>query len=261
MSVGAAASRHPWAAVLLSLLATGLGHIYCGRIVTGLFLFLASGLFAPFVLLAALQEPLTSVLVQLIVLLAAVAAFYVYAVVDAFFLARRLRDGYVLRDYNRGLVYTLFILVGVTYPPVIVHYLRSNVYEAFLIPTASEAPNLLPGDHVLVNKLVFQRRPPQRGDLIVFRAPPDRKLIWIKRVVALSGDTVAIRGTDVFLNGKTLEHERQPRSSFPALPARIEGEPSVEVNGARRYPILVGAVDEPIADYPETKVPAGTVLG
>src|SRR5205807_10637985 len=53
---------------------------------------------------------------------------------------------------------------------------------------------------------------------------------------------------------------RQPRSSFPALPARIEGEPSVEVNGARRYPILVGAVDEPIADYPETKVPAGTVF-
>lgn len=260
MSIGATATRQPWAAVLLSLLATGLGHIYCGRIVRGLFLFLASGLFAPFVVLAALEEPLTSVLVQLIVLLLTVAAFYVYAVVDAFFLARRLGSAYELRDYNRGIVYTLFILVGLTYPPVIVHYLRSNVYEAFLIPSASEAPNLLPGDRLLVNKLVVQRRPPQRGDLVVFRAPPNRTLNWIKRIIALPGDTVAVRAADVFVNGKKLEHERQPRSNFSALPASIEGEPSVEVNGGRRYNILLGPSAEPIPDFAEAKVPAGTVF-
>src|SRR6266850_2462594 len=125
MSVGTTTGRKPWAAVVLSLLATGLGHIYCGHIVTGLFLFLASALFAPFAVLAALQEPLTSVLVQLIALLLAVAGFYVFAVVDALFLARRYRESFVLRDYNRGIVYTLFILVGITYPPVIVHYLRA----------------------------------------------------------------------------------------------------------------------------------------
>lgn len=146
MSVDAATGRKPWAALVLSLLATGLGQIYCGHIVKGLFLFLASALFAPFAVWAALQEPVTSVLVQLLVMLLAVVAFYVFAVVDAFYLARRYRDSYVLRDYNRGLVYALFILVGMTYPPVIVHYLRSSVFEGFLIPTASEAPNILPGD-------------------------------------------------------------------------------------------------------------------
>lgn len=260
MSVGVSTGRKPWAAVVLSLLATGLGHIYCGRIVTGLFLFLASGLFAPFVVVAALEEPLTSVLVQLLVLLLLVAGFYVYAVVDAFALARRLRDNYVLRDYNRGLVYTLFILVGLTYPPVIVHYLRSTVFEAFLIPSASEAPNILPGDHFLVNKLVYQRRPPQRGDLVVFRTPPDRRLTWIKRLVALPGDTVAVRGNEVFINGKKLEHDRQPRSSFPALPAAIQGEPMLEVNGSHRYPILLGPAVGAIPDFPEKKVPEGQVF-
>lgn len=263
MSVDAVTGRKPWAAAVLSLLATGLGQIYCGHIVRGLFLFLASALFAPFAVWAALQEPVTSVLVQLLVMLLAVAAFYVFAVVDAFFLARRYRDAYVLRDYNSGLVYALFILVGITYPPVIVHYLRSNVFEAFLVPTPSEAPNILPGDHVLVNKLVLQRRPVQRGDVIAFRTPHNRRLNWIKRVIALPGDTVAVRGKEVFVNGKKLEHERQPRSSLPALPDRIEGDTFVEVNHGSRYSILLAQAKEAVPDFAEKKVPDGAcfVLG
>jgi signal peptidase I len=263
MSVDAATGRKPWVAVVLSLLTTGLGQIYCGHIVRGLFLFLGSALFAPLAVWAALQEPVTSVLVQLLVMLLAVVAFYVFAVVDAFCLARRHRDSYVLRDYNRGLVYMLFILVGMTYPPVIVHYLRSSVFEGFLVPTASEAPNILPGDHVLVNKLVLQRRSVRRGDVIAFRTLQNRRLNWIKRVIALPGDTVAVRGQEVFINGKKLERERQPRFDLPALPDRIEGDTFVEVNHGSRYSILLGQAKEAVSDFAEKKVPEGAcfVLG
>ncbi len=263
MNVDAATGRMPWAAIMLSLLATGLGQIYCGHIVKGLFLFLASALFAPFAVWAALQEPVTSVLVQLLVMLLAVVAFYVFAVVDAFYLARRYRDSYALRDYNRGLVYALFILVGMTYPPVIVHYLRSSVFEGFRVPTASEAPNILPGDRVLVNKLVLQRRPVRRGDVIVFRAPQNRRQNWIKRVIALPGDTVAVRDQEVFINGKKLERERLPRLDLPALPDRIEGDTFVEVNHGSRYSILLGQAKEAVPDFAEKKVPEGAcfVLG
>ena len=68
------------------------------------------------------------------------------------------------------------------------------------------SPTLLPGDRFLVNKLV-QRKPPQRGDLVVFLCPENRDLRYVKRVVGLPGDTVAVRGNDVYVNGRKLERE------------------------------------------------------
>ena len=69
MSTSQPAGRSPLLAVVLSLFCTGLGHVYCGRIVTGLVLFLAFLLFAPAVVLAALLGPGTPVLVGLLALI------------------------------------------------------------------------------------------------------------------------------------------------------------------------------------------------
>src|SRR5438067_4081316 len=110
------AGRNPFAAVVLSLLATGLGHVYCGRVATGLVLFLASLLFAPFAVAAALMPPSTAALGALLAATIAVLGVYVFAVIDAYRLARHSPVPYELKDYNRGTVYALFVLVGVTYP-------------------------------------------------------------------------------------------------------------------------------------------------
>src|SRR5688500_6420573 len=99
--------RSPLVAVILSLSATGLGQVYCGRIVRGLIMFLGSLLFAPVIVAAALAPPATVVLVGLIVALVGVLGVYVYAVVDAFRLARRSRDHFQPMDYNRPLAYAL----------------------------------------------------------------------------------------------------------------------------------------------------------
>ena len=115
MSTPGAPARSPLIAVILSLAATGLGQIYCGRIVRGLVIFLGSLLFAPAVVVAALLPPATVVLVGLILALLTVLGVYVFAVVDAFRLARRGRDLFQSMDYNHPLVYALFILVGLTY--------------------------------------------------------------------------------------------------------------------------------------------------
>ena len=83
MNTPIASARSPLFAVMLSLAATGLGQIYCGRIVRGLVLFLGSLLFAPAIVVAALLPPATVVLVGLILALLAVLGVYVFAVVDA----------------------------------------------------------------------------------------------------------------------------------------------------------------------------------
>jgi signal peptidase I len=76
--------------------------------------------------------------------------------------------------------------------------------EAFKIPASSMTPTLEVGDHMMAEKLSLHWRDPARGDLIVFRQPcePDRD--YVKRVIALGGDTVEIRCNVVYVGGAAL---------------------------------------------------------
>ncbi|MBN1279616.1 MAG: signal peptidase I [Chlorobiaceae bacterium] len=92
--------------------------------------------------------------------------------------------------------------------------LRFFVVESYRIPTGSMENTLLAGDFLFVNKYVYGAKVPftdyrlpaadevERGDIIVFKFPKDRSLNYIKRCVAVSGDTVEIRGRQLFVNGK-----------------------------------------------------------
>lgn len=253
--------RSPLVAVVLSLLATGLGHIYCGRIVPGLVLFLASLLLAPVAIGAALLGLSLPVMICLGLAILTVIGAYVYSVIGAYRLARKLQGHYEPRDYNRGVVYVLFILVALIYPPLTVFHLRANVLEAYYVPVGGMSPNVLAGDRVLVNKLTFRLRAPERGDLVVFRSPKDRRLTWIKRVIGLPGDVIELKNNELFLNERKLERDRVPASSLP--PLREQGDVYQESNAGRRYKILLAAEPSKAATYAATKVPEGScfVLG
>ncbi|MBI3558102.1 MAG: signal peptidase I, partial [Deltaproteobacteria bacterium] len=73
--------------------------------------------------------------------------------------------------------------------------LRVYIVEAFRIPTDFMVPMLLPGDHILVNKLTYSgvfgmaSSKPARGDVVIFTFPNDPTKDYIKRVVAVAGDT------------------------------------------------------------------------
>src|SRR5436853_4193484 len=123
-------SRSPWAAAALSLVSTGLGHVYCGRIVRGLALFCASLLFAPLVFGLALVPPATPVLVVLLLASVGMIALYLFAAIDAWRLARASGGTFTPRDYNRPVVYLLLGLVGLIYPAASLVYLRGHVFEA-----------------------------------------------------------------------------------------------------------------------------------
>jgi signal peptidase I len=263
LSTPNAPARSPLIAVILSLAATGLGQIYCGRIVRGLVMFLGSLLFAPAIVVAALLPPATVVLVGLILALLTVLGVYVFAVVDAFRLARRGRDLFQSMDYHHPLVYALFILVGLTYPAGALYFIRSSVFEAFAIPSASEVPTLLPGDRFLVNKTTYQRRFVRRGDEVVFRVSSEPGLNWVRRVIALPGDTVEVKDNEVFVNGRQLPREPAPRASLGAAAQVVKGELFEETNAGRRYRILFATDTKPLPDYPKAKVPDGMcfVLG
>ncbi|HEX2569832.1 MAG TPA: signal peptidase I [Polyangia bacterium] len=100
-------------------------------------------------------------------------------------------------------------------------FLRSFVVEAFRIPSGSMIPTLQVGDHIFVNKFIYGVRipftdykfgmgvrKPERGEVIVFKFPKDPDKDFIKRIVAVEGDTVEIRNNVVYINGQAVEHER-----------------------------------------------------
>ncbi len=73
--------------------------------------------------------------------------------------------------------------------------------EAFKIPSSSMYPTLVIGDHVYIDKLSLRWRPPERGEIIVFTQPCMRQP-FIKRVMAVGGDTIEVRCSVVYVNGK-----------------------------------------------------------
>jgi signal peptidase I len=96
-------------------------------------------------------------------------------------------------------------------------FVRTFIVQAFKIPTGSMENNLLIGDHLLVNKFVFAPTatrpenvllpvdPIRRGDIIVFKFPEDPERDFIKRVIGLPGETVALRNKRVLINDKPLD--------------------------------------------------------
>jgi signal peptidase I len=76
----------------------------------------------------------------------------------------------------------------------------------------SMEPNLHDGQFVLVNKLAYRWKYPQRGDVIVFYYPLDPSRRFIKRLIGLPGDVVTIRAGEVYVNG---EQMIEPYASSP----------------------------------------------
>jgi len=118
--------------------------------------------------------------------------------------ARRRKS--VVREYAEAIAIAILLALVI----------RTLIIQAFTIPSGSMMDTLLVGDYILVNKFLYgpelpltdHRLPglrhPTRGDIIVFKYPQDEKRDFIKRIIGTPGDTVQVRGDQVFVNGQAL---------------------------------------------------------
>jgi len=123
----------------------------------------------------------------------------------------------VTREYLESIVVAVILAL----------FIRTFAIQAFKIPTGSMQPNLLIGDHLLVNKLVYSpslgpledtllgKRPIERGHVVVFKYPEDPDRDFIKRVIGLPGETVEIRNKQVYVDGQPLD---EPYAHFAEPP-------------------------------------------
>lgn len=132
---------------------------------------------------------------------------------------------------------------------LIVFLLRSFVFEPFKIPSGSMIPTLLVGDLILVNKYTYglrlpvantritQGNPIQRGDVVVFRYPPQPSVDYIKRVIGLPGDEVAYLDKRLTINGQPVPE--QPLSDFFDESTMLYFKQYEEQLGAKNHRIIV----------------------
>jgi signal peptidase I len=114
----------------------------------------------------------------------------------------------VVRPASRAREYLDAVLVAV----IFALFVRTFLLQAFVVPTPSMERNVLVGDHLIVNKFLYAprsvtpegllpRRDVRPGDVVVFKFPEDPRRDFIKRVVALPGQTVEIRDKVLFVDG------------------------------------------------------------
>jgi signal peptidase I len=135
---------------------------------------------------------------------------------------RKVREKSVIRQYTEAFLIAILLALVI----------RTFVVQAFKIPSGSMLPTLQIGDHLLVNKFLYWFTDPQRGDVIVFKFPQDEGRDFIKRVIALPGDKVEVRGKRVYVNDKPVqesyavhldpsmqENPHSPRDNFAPVQA------------------------------------------
>jgi signal peptidase I len=111
---------------------------------------------------------------------------------------------------------------------ILVLVIRSFLFEPFRIPSDSMMPTLFDGDFIFVSKYSYGLRlpvtntllvptgTPQRGDVIVFRLPPNPKINYIKRLVGLPGDRIRVdEDNQLYVNDKPLPQTRGPNYTGP----------------------------------------------
>jgi signal peptidase I len=127
----------------------------------------------------------------------------------------------LVREYGEAIVVAVLLALVI----------RAFVVQAFTIPSGSMMDTLLVGDYILVNKFLYGPeipftdahlpgvRSPSRGDIIVFKYPNDETRDFIKRIIAVGGETVQIKDNRAYVDGKALDEPYVRPGSVSATPA------------------------------------------
>jgi signal peptidase I len=125
----------------------------------------------------------------------------------------------VLRENVEAIIFALILAL----------IIRAFVVQAYKIPSGSMLDTLLIGDHILVNKFIYGVRmpftnktiipvsKPERGDIVVFKAPVDPPKDFIKRVIGLPGDKIEIRNKKLYINNKRYMDEPYTKYEDPKI--------------------------------------------
>ncbi len=120
-----------------------------------------------------------------------------------------------------------YIIIAIVLAMVV----QKFIIRPFVVNGESMDPTLATGDYLLIDEVTYKLREPERGDVVVFRAPPEPTKFFIKRIIGLPGDTVSIGGSVITITnvehpkGFTLDEPFITHSAINQLVKKVpEGE-------------------------------------
>lgn len=107
-------------------------------------------------------------------------------------------------DFLQGIVVFMAILVMI--------YLF--IISPQEINGASMEPNFYNRELILTNKIIYKLKPPKRGDVVIFKSPKNKEIDYIKRVIAVPGETIKLENSTFYINGQKLEEPYLPSTTY-----------------------------------------------
>ncbi|WP_054957799.1 signal peptidase I [Paenibacillus dakarensis] len=126
---------------------------------------------------------------------------------------------------------------------ILVVLIRWLLFQPFIVQGPSMQPTFVTGQKIIVNEILYDIRKPQRGEVIVLHVPSEGR-DFIKRVIAVAGDTVQVEGDKVIVNGKQVNETYIQEA----------------VDQAHAEDRLYNSLNFPNNDFPDGKVPEGHVF-
>jgi signal peptidase I len=185
-------------AIILSLFMPGLGHISCGKIKKGIILYI---LFYISLVLAFTTSILPIPPYNIIMAVLIFITFLLYVLIDSIIIAKDPINSLKLKPLaGYSLLVGILLLNSYAISPAATKTIKDNYIRAFKIPSGGMMPTLLIGDHIMVDKRIYKKYDPQKGDIIVFKYPKEPTRMFIKRIVGIGGDKIEINNKQLYIN-------------------------------------------------------------
>jgi len=196
----------PVIALLLSLIAPGLGQVYSGKLKRGIVFFLVfEVLFILLYICSGLRFKFNGFILFLVCGITFLG-FFLFILLNALFGTNKLRVT-VRKPYHRWYFYVaisaaIFLINEFILEPILPDI---KSFKPYWISSRGMAPALLVGDRLVADRKIYKDERPKRGDIVIFEFPKDPSKDFVKRVIGLEGEKVEITDNKVHINDKLID--------------------------------------------------------